>query len=150
MPTKKKTTKRKRGPAPKINKIDMDEVVRIAEIGLTDNQIAKALGITKQTLNNYKKKYPEFFDSLKKGKKIADDKVVVSLYRRALGYSHPDIHVSTFQGQVTVTPIMKHYPPDVAAITLWLKNRLPDEWRDKKEIEGVLRLEDVIAELDGE
>ena len=27
----------------------------------------------------------------------------------------------------------KHYPPDVTACIFWLKNRCPDEWRDRHE-----------------
>ncbi len=68
------------------------------------------------------------------GKEAPDNRVERSLYNRAVGYSHPDVHVSNFQGQVTLTPITKHYPPDVAAAFIWLKNRRPDLWRDRQEV----------------
>lgn len=41
-----------------------------ARDGLTDEQIAKNLGISKDTFYQYKSKYPDFSDSLKKGKKL--------------------------------------------------------------------------------
>ena len=39
--------------------------------GITEKAIAQALGITEQTLNNYKKKYPEFAEALSKNKGAA-------------------------------------------------------------------------------
>src|SRR6516225_6395600 len=58
---------------------------------------------------------PPFFCC--RGKAPADERVVVSLYQRALGYDHNG----------------KHYPPDVTACIFWLKNRAPEEWRDRRE-----------------
>jgi len=43
------------------------------------------------------------------------------------------VHISNYQGDVTVTEVTKHYPPDTAAAFIWLKNRRPDLWRDKQE-----------------
>ena len=123
----------KRGRKSKYENIDLKQVKRIASLNLTDKQIAKALGICEKTLNTYKKQHPEFLQSLKAGKKLVDDKVVASLFQRAVGYSHPDVHISNYQGNVTKTAIIKHYPPDVAACFIWLKNRQPDQWRDRVE-----------------
>ena len=101
--------------------------------GLTDKEIAKLFGVTEQTLNNWKRKFPMFFVSLKAGKAQADDKVEAALYQRAVGYSAPDVHISNHQGSVTMTPIIKHYPPDTTAQIFWLKNRKPDKWRDHQD-----------------
>ncbi|MCG8643425.1 MAG: hypothetical protein MI862_27100 [Desulfobacterales bacterium] len=38
--------------------------------------------------------------------------VLGALYKRAVGYSHPDVHISVYQGDVIITDITKHYPPD--------------------------------------
>lgn len=112
-----------------------NQALILAEKGFTDADMAEVFGVTEQTLNNWKKKFPQFFESLKKGKKIADQKVVQSLYQRALGYSHPDVHISSYEGDITVTNIIKHYPPDTAACFIWLKNRDPENWKDKHEHE---------------
>jgi hypothetical protein len=106
----------------------------LAEHGFTDKEIAEVFAVTEQTLNNWKRKYPQFFESLKAGKEIADQKVVQSLYERALGYSHPEVHITSFQGSVTKTDIIKHYPPDPTSAIFWLKNRQPDKWREKHEV----------------
>jgi len=119
------------GRKPKIKEINLKQVEVLGELGLTDVEMAKALGIAKSTLNNYKSKYPEFMDSLKRGKEVADERVVRSLFQRALGYSHPEVHISNYQGVITITPIIKHYPPDPVSMIFWLKNRRPEQWRDK-------------------
>lgn len=56
------------------------------------------------------------------------------------GYSHPDVHISNFQGMITVTDIVKHYPPDTGAAFIWLKNRQPHKWKDKVEVKEDINL----------
>jgi hypothetical protein len=86
--------------------------------------------VTEKTIRNWKKRL-EFITALKKGKVDADARVAEALYHRALGYSHPDVHISNYQGDITITDITKHYPPDTAAAFIWLKNRAG--WKDKTE-----------------
>lgn len=142
----KKKTKRKkaepqakpeRGPGqPTKYKPEYNVQVKVlTEKGFTDKEIAKVFSVKEQTINNWKIAYPLFFESLKAGKVIADQKVVQSLYERALGYSHPEVHITNYQGKITKTQIIKHYPPDPTSMIFWLKNRVPDEWRDKQSIE---------------
>lgn len=101
-------------------------------VPLTDEQIAELLGVSEQTVKNWYKQYPEFLASVKRAKAVSDDKVERSLFERATGYSVPDVHIGA-KGEKT--PIIKHYPPDVVACIFWLKNRRPDLWRDKQEVE---------------
>jgi hypothetical protein len=35
------------------------------------------------------------------------------------------------EGEVIRVPIRKHVPPDTGACMNWLKNRMPDKWRDR-------------------
>ena len=107
----------------------------MAKNGLTDNQISKQLHITKQTLNNWKKRHSEFFDSLKKGKDQIDILVEGSLLQRALGYEYEETHREKKDGKMTITrKIKKHVHPEVIAQIFWLKNRRPAFWRDRKEV----------------
>ncbi len=135
----------KRGVKSKYKPEYEKQALIFGEKGFTDKEIADFLGVTEQTVNNWKKSYPNFFESLKKGKAVADEKVERSLYNRATGYSHPDVHISNYQGNITITPIIKHYPPDVTAQIFWLKNRKPNEWRDKHE--QVHDVSDKLADL---
>lgn len=111
-----------------------NQALILAEKGFTDEEVAAVFNVTEQTINNWKKQFPQFFESLKKGKAIADQKVVQSLYQRALGYSHPEVHITNYQGDITKTDIIKHYPPDTTACIFWLKNRDKENWRDDKNL----------------
>lgn len=109
-----------------------------ARDGLTDEQIAKNMGIKRQTLYEWKNKYPDISDTLKKGKEVVDREVENALCKRALGYDFTEVTEerifdrATGEYKLTVTKsVKKHMAPDVAAIVFWLKNRKPDKWRDK-------------------
>jgi len=102
-------------------------------LGATNDDLARLFEVAPSTIDLWIKKKPEFSGAVKKGRADADAKVARSLFERACGYSHPDVHISNYQGEVTVTEVTKHYPPDTAAAFIWLKNRRPDLWRDKQE-----------------
>lgn len=104
---------------------------KLAKLGATDKEIGDSFGVSESTINRWKLEHVEFLESLKKGKIFADANVAQALYHRACGYSHEDVHISNFQGEITLTPIVKHYPPDTAAAFIWLKNRQSKYWRDK-------------------
>ena len=55
------------------------------------------------------------------------------LFHRATGYEHPEDDIKSVNGEIVITPTVKHYPPDTTAAIFWLKNRRPDLWRDKVE-----------------
>ena len=44
--------------------MNLDTLAKVGEKGFTDKQIAKALGVTEQTINNYKKDDPYRGDSI--------------------------------------------------------------------------------------
>lgn len=46
-----------------------------ARNGLTDEQIAANIGISRSTLNEWKKKYSDISDTLKRGKEVVDIQV---------------------------------------------------------------------------
>jgi hypothetical protein len=113
--------------------------------GATVNDVAELLGVSRSTINEWRIRYPEFATALKVGRDTADDRIEASLYERAAGYSHPDVHISVHQGEVTITPITKHYPPDTGAAFIWLKNR--KGWKDKQDIEHTVTLSDRMREI---
>ena len=107
-----------------------------ARDGLTDEQISHNMGIRRSTLSEWKNKFPDISDALKKNKEIVDVEVENALLKRAKGYEFTEekIEVETNRhGQVVgrkVAQTVKQVVPDVGAAAMWLKNRRPDRWRD--------------------
>ncbi|WP_026676767.1 transposase [Fictibacillus gelatini] len=101
-----------------------------ARDGLTDEQIAHNMGITRKTLYEWKNKYSDICDALKRGKEVIDRQVENALLKRALGYVYDEI---TYEGGIEVKRVRKQVQPDTTAQIFWLKNRKPDVWRDKRE-----------------
>ncbi len=106
-----------------------------ALLGAKDVDLATFFDVSEQTINNWKKQHKEFFLALKKGKHEADASIANSLYHRAKGYTHKEEKIFVDKGEVIRVETEKHYPPDTAAMFIWLKNRRPDLWRDKQEVD---------------
>jgi len=124
---------------------------KLCELGATDNDVAEALGVHTATVYRWRNEHPEFCEALKAGKNEADDRVEMSLYRKAVGYQHEAVKVFQFQGQEVIVPYTEIQHPDTTAAIFWLKNRKPEEWRDKKEIDlNVSSHEEWLDKLDGE
>lgn len=110
-----------------------------ARDGLTDKQISNNLGISTTTFYEYKKNYPEFSESLKRGKEIVDYEVENALLKRALGYEFEEKTYETRwdenQGrfrEVLTKKVRKEVVPDTTAQIYWLNNRKPKQWRNKR------------------
>jgi hypothetical protein len=112
----------------------VEQARKLAELGATDREAAEFFKVAESTLYLWKHTQPEFSEALKVGKETADARVEQSLYRRALGYSHDAVKISTVDGEIVQTPYVEHFPPDTTAAIFWLKNRKPDDWRDRREM----------------
>lgn len=87
----------------------------------------------------WKKKFPILAESLKKGKDVVDRQVEKSLLQRALGYSYEEISEKYEDGVMTERKVTKkHVVPDTTAQIFWLKNRKPEQWRDKPQSESAI------------
>lgn len=110
-----------------------------ARDGLTDEQIAKNIGIAARTLYDWQKRFPQISQSLKRGKEVVDREVENALLKRALGYTYDETtkelqyDKETEKNVLVVTKVVtKEVIPDTTAQIFWLKNRKPDVWNDKK------------------
>lgn len=110
-----------------------------ASLGLTNEQIAKNIGVNPCTLYDWIKKSPEIDAALKKGKEVTDFEVENALFKRAVGMRYTEIikeaviNPETGKAELTVTKeVDKEALPDVTAAIFWLKNRKPDIWCDRK------------------
>lgn len=116
----------------------VEQARKLARMGATDEETADFFNVTRKTIDNWRHDYKEFHDAMMEGKAEADAKVVRSLYERAIGYEHPEDKIFQHEGEPLIVPTTKRYPPDTTAAIFWLKNRQPDNWRDKQEFEGSL------------
>ena len=127
------------------SKYETDVKPRLVEIeawkrdGLTDEQIFKNLGISRDTFYKYKEKYSDFSEAIKKGKEVADIEVENALFKRAIGYRYKEKikEVKEIDGKKTVfiKEVEKEMPGDVGAQIFWLKNRKSSKWKDKQDID---------------
>ena len=117
-------------------------------MGATDKRLGEFFDVSEDTIHEWKKIHPEFSESIFNGREKADADIAHSLYHRAKGYSHEEDDIRTValggnQGsELVVTRTVKHYPPDTAAASLWLRNRQRKMWVEKTDVElsGGLRL----------
>jgi hypothetical protein len=110
-----------------------------ARDGLTDEQIAERMGINVATLYRWKNDHCEICESLKKSKEVVDDMVENALLRNAMGeYKITEerrYNPETRQYEIVIVK-RETRAPDTTAQIFWLKNRRPDKWRDKREVEN--------------
>ena len=100
-----------------------------ARSGLTEEQIAHNMGISRTTLWDWKKKEPNILNTVKKNKDIVDFEVENALLKNAM------------EGNVT-------------AQIFWLKNRKKLEWREKVEVSAnpneISKVEQLLSKLEDE
>lgn len=120
-----------------------------ARDGLIDKQIAHNMGIGASTLREWKGTFPEVAEALRKGKEVVDREVENALFKSAIGYTQTirkpvkvrDVEYDPETGRkireverwVAVEEEI-HVPPQVTAQIFWLKNRKPDQWREKNDL----------------
>ena len=120
-----------------------------ARDGLTDEQIAQNIRISRDTLYAWKKRYPDISDALKRGKEVVDRQVENALLKRALGYEYEEVK-EKFEGNMMTerTVTKKEVVPDVTAQIFWLKNRKREAWADRQNIEISQPIDDSIKEME--
>lgn len=130
-----------------------------ARDGLTEEQIAHNMGVATKTLFNWKNAHLPILHALKRGKEVVDIQVENALLKRALGYSYKEVTKEKVfnpeSGQyelMTTKEVSKEVVPDTTAQIFWLKNRRPDQWRDKRDVsvEGEVNTNNPFAGLSTE
>lgn len=113
-----------------------------ARDGLTDEQIAHNMGVAYSTLRVWRDKFSALSAALKKGKDVVDVEVENALLKKALGYTYTEttkergVNPETGKVELITTKVVtKEVVPDTTAQIFWLKNRRPDLWRDKQNVE---------------
>lgn len=126
----------------------LEYVRRLAEDGLSDEEIAARSGIELSTYRKWRTVYPQFAAAIELGRTGSDYAVVEALYKKAVGYRVPinktvklkRVEYDPETGkkvreyeELAVAVDESYVPPDLRAETFWLKNRQPERWQDKPE-----------------
>lgn len=114
-----------------------------ARDGLTCADIAHNMGISRETLRRWKNENAQLREVLETSREIADRRVENALYKRAIGYDVEEVEIIDDGKHKRVKTTRKHIPGDVTAQIYWLKNRKPNEWRDKRETAVTADVEDL-------
>ena len=136
-----------------------DGLLRIeswASDGLTNEQIAKNIGVSRQTLDNWCKKHVDILDAIKKGRAPVVRELENALIRKAQGFEYEEVTTEMWvddngEKRQKVSKHKKYSAPDTSALIFLLKNYKPNKYRNyndltKKQIETEMRK--VEAEID--
>lgn len=108
---------------------------------LTDEEIAKKIGIARPTLIEWKKRYPDVADALKKGMEVAISDAEEALISKFQRYEYKETSVETWEEAGKVTKTHKKvtnrvFMPDTAAIIFFLKAKAG--WRDNTDVRSAV------------
>ena len=111
-----------------------------ARDGYTDTEIAEKMGVSRQTLCNFREKSPELDEAIRNGKEVVDNKVVSALLKAALGGETTELKIlgKVSEGKLIGTRFektVKEIPPNVLACQVWLYNRQRDKWKRNRDNE---------------
>lgn len=126
-------------------------------------QTAELLGIHRTTLRNWKLTHDEIRRLYQSDGQDGDEErkkqVEEALLKRAIGYTQTEItrQVGKDGKLGVVKTVEKQVMPSTTAQIFWLKNRRPDKWRDKQDLQvsGALeteqsKLDDLIRQMRGD
>ena len=100
-------------------------------------EISESLGIARKTLYEWIDKDDDLNEAIKAQEEANIDFTESKLFERINGYEHDDVHISNFQGTITQTELIKHYPPDPTSIIFFLKTRAKHRgYIERQEITG--------------
>lgn len=106
----------------------LEDINKKIREGVVEEEIAKSLGISVATLNNYKKKYPELKEALSKDKgKDVLQKLVNAGIEGAIGYYKDEITIVEVDGQKRTTKTRKWFPANATLNIFYTKNFGKDE-----------------------
>ena len=121
--------------------------------GLIEKDIAHNLGISKKTMELYKKDHSNFLAALKRGKEEADIMVENALFKRTQGFRYDEVTTERMPiydildhdlivgyEMVETKRVTKEVLADPTSMIFWLKNRKKLEWRDKHEVEKTIEV----------
>jgi transposase-like protein len=114
-----------------------------ARDGLTDEEIAKKMGINVATLYRWKDKYCNICEALKKGREPVDVILEDTAFERATQWKTvkeitKELKFDRESGEtrlMVTKEVEKRVPPDSTLLIFLMKNRMKDKYGDKQHVE---------------
>ncbi len=118
----------------KWNSNKVEEGYNLSLLGMSDSEMARVWGVAVQTVDLWKKLYPDFKNALKRGKSPANALVAAALFRKATGFWEEEEVVKIYKGELLKETVRKYYPPDTEAIKYFLSSREREKWSHRTEV----------------
>lgn len=106
----------------------ISEIRAIAMTGMTDDEMARAIGIKPELLESWKQYYPLFAKAIDDGRTNADAEVVAALHANAIGFEYDSDEIVRTRRGAQIMTVTKKFLPETGAQKFWLANRKA-EWR---------------------
>ncbi len=126
--------KNKGGRPTKFKEEYIEQAVRLAKIGTTNEKMAEFFQVNESTLYKWMNENETFSKAINESKVHSDDAIVNSLFNKALGYTLWEEKEEETQDGFKKVKVKKQVAGDTTAMIFWLKNRRPAEWREKQEV----------------
>ena len=134
----------------------LDSIEGWAKQGSTDIEISKMLNISVETFYKWKREKVQFANAIKKGKEVSNGELLNSAFKAATGFMYTEkqaFKVKDYKKingelkqieRVEVVEVERYSPPDHTMNIFMVKNRLPEQYKDKHEVNvsGGIKLED--------
>lgn len=115
---------------------DIDRAAAASVTCKSTKEFCEFLELASVTFNAWCKNYPSYRKAVWAWRDVATSEIEVAMAKRAIGFKKTTRRdVVTKTGQVETLINETYYPPDPTAAQFWLKNRAPNDWQDKKEID---------------
>jgi hypothetical protein len=114
----------------------LDKIFEWLKTGYTDVSICEQLGIHQNTWMRYKQDYSVLSELYARARAHRNALVMNKMFEKAIGYEHEDLFIAQNKGEIVKETIKKHYPPDVNAADLFLRNNDP-EYKSAKSVNDI-------------
>lgn len=109
------------------------EIARtMSAMGATDQELAEAFKVDVFTIRRWQVTHADFCSAVKVGTTECDERVVRSLYQRAVGYSYAATKIMQYEGSPIRVDYVEHIAPDIGAAKHWLHNRRKTDWNPEQ------------------
>lgn len=136
----------------KFNLRYIDEAARMVAAGMDEKDIGFLLGVAKDTVISWKKRYPQFKTACEVGKEVAKQHAIAQLYRAAVGYEY-DKTIKVYEPDgVTVKSIKvitEHQKGEPLLMQFLLSNIDSENWKQRRKYEITEKRFNFIGGIDG-